>query len=185
MQTDELHLKAIDKSLWRNPIDMLQEVQRLQAEKEIEQQKILEATQKEIEDPELQKEADALAIEEAKVRREYEAALQENALREQALQEQDALEQIELAKMAKMQAEIDAMEEELRELESNDPSKASITTDELRLGLYTGLGVKADIRNDKPVGVVLTSANRQDLRVMRLDQYDADYLSNQIWEFIS
>ncbi|GAN07462.1 hypothetical protein MAM1_0162c06959 [Mucor ambiguus] len=87
--------------------------------------------------------------------------------------------------MARIQNEIDAMEAELRELESYDPSKTSITTDELRLGLYTGLGVKADIRNGKPVGVVLTSANQQDLRVMRLDQYDVDYLSNQIWEFIS
>lgn len=79
---------------------------------------------------ELQKEADAIAVQEAEMRREYEAVLQENASREQALQEQDAVEQIELAKMAKMQAEIDAMEAELRELESNDPSKASITTDE-------------------------------------------------------
>ncbi|KAL0138051.1 hypothetical protein V8B55DRAFT_1589881 [Mucor lusitanicus] len=183
MQTDEFHLEAIDESLVRNPIKMLQEVRRLQAEKEAEQQKVLEATQKEIE--ELQKEADALAIEEARVHREYEAVLQDNASREQALQEQDALEQIELAKMAKMQAEIDAMEAELRELESNDPYKASISTDELHLGLYTGLGVKADIRNGKPVGVVLTSANKQDLRVMRLNQYDVDYLSNQVWEFIS
>lgn len=49
MQANELHLKAIDKSLLRNPIDMLQRVRRLQAEKETEQQKILEATQKEIE----------------------------------------------------------------------------------------------------------------------------------------
>ncbi|CAO3638529.1 unnamed protein product [Mucor fragilis] len=156
MQANELHLKAIDKSLLRNPIDMLQRVRRLQAEKETEQQKILEATQKEIE--ELQKEADAIAVQEAEMRREYEAVLQENASREQALQEQDAVEQIELAKMAKMQAEIDAMEAELRELESNDPSKASITTDELRLGLYTGLGVKADVRSGKPVGVVLSKS---------------------------
>lgn len=152
MQTDEFHLEAIDESLVRNPIKMLQEVRRLQAEKEAEQQKVLEATQKEIEGvllkmqsereartlirySELQKEADALAIEEARVHREYEAVLQDNASREQALQEQDALEQIELAKMAKMQAEIDAMEAELRELESNDPYKASISTDEYVLAV--------------------------------------------------
>lgn len=85
---------------------------------------------------ELQKEADAIAVQEAEMRREYEAVLQENASREQALQEQDAVEQIELAKMAKMQAEIDAMEAELRELESNDPSKASITTDEYVLTVW-------------------------------------------------
>ncbi|KAL9559311.1 hypothetical protein MBANPS3_000485 [Mucor bainieri] len=183
MQTDELHLKVIDKSLLRNTVDMLQEARRLQAEKEIEQQKILEATQREIE--ELQKEADAFAIEEAKVRREYEAVLTDNALREKALQEQGTLEQMELAKIAHVQTEINAMEAELRELESNDLSRADVSTDELRLGLYNGLGVKVVFRNDKPEGVILTSANKEDMRLMGLDQQDLYFLSNQIWGFIS
>ncbi|KAL7311617.1 hypothetical protein PS15m_009355 [Mucor circinelloides] len=183
MQTDELHLKNIDESLLRNPVDTLREVQNIHRKTDLEQQRILEAKQKEIE--ELQKEADALAIEEANTRRDYEAIIQENTLREQLLEEQNALEQMELAKMDDIQAEINAMEAELQELESADLSMTNITTDDLRLSLYTGLGVSADIRHEKAMGIVLTSANREDLLVMGLDHYNPDYLSNQVWEFIS
>lgn len=49
MQTDELHLKNIDESLLRNPVDTLREVQNIHRKTDLEQQRILEAKQKEIE----------------------------------------------------------------------------------------------------------------------------------------
>ncbi|KAI8636225.1 hypothetical protein BD408DRAFT_426492 [Parasitella parasitica] len=174
--------RSIQKALENNPLDELDQVKKTRLESEMKMQKIIQAKEDEIK--ELQNESDTLRLKESKVNQSYKALNEEHVLSEAELQKLTALQSIELEAIEELNKEIQLQESQLVELESSETSLEAVSPDELRLGLYRGLGISSQIINDKIETVVLTTADKQDIRSMALS-YDVDYLSNQCWEFLS
>ncbi|CEP10594.1 hypothetical protein [Parasitella parasitica] len=174
--------QAIRKALNQNPLDELNRVKQTRLESESKLEKITQAKEDEIE--ELQKESDTLLLKESTVTKNYKALNEEHVLSEAELQKLATLQSIELEAIEELNKEIQLQESQLVELESPETSLEAVSPDELRLGLYRGLGISSQIINDKIETVVLTTADKQDIRSMGLS-YEVDYLSNQCWDFLS
>ncbi|KAG2190211.1 hypothetical protein INT46_006178 [Mucor plumbeus] len=141
---------------------------------------------------ELKNESGNLELEESTITKTYNAVNEEYAQNETELKRQEALQAIEIAEIDQLKEEIRLMELELNELEGPETSLAAVPPNELRLMLYRGLGVSTGdlnestmIENNMAETIVLTTSDGHDILTMGLNQYGIDYLSNQVWEFIS